>query len=108
MMNVSIRSGYVRELIRDSGDATGAWQFKDAPDVAVQMVVSGTDTVTSTCKIECSNDGVNVAVTATTLTPSGNPVGSAGAVVTGPWKYIRAVISGTTGTGAATTVIASE
>lgn len=108
MKNVSIRSGFVRKLIDSSGDATGGWKYKDAPDSAVQLTVTGTGTVTATATIQCSNDGINVAVVSTTMTASGTSPASTGTVVSGPWKYMRVVLSGTLGTGAASTVTVSD
>lgn len=187
MENVSLRSGVVRDLITGSGDATGDWKYKDAPTMAVQIIVASADGVTATATatqaggvinavnlvqggafytaaptvsvsgatagsganitanisggkvisfnivsggtgydspitvtiagpnlavaatvdIQQSNDGVAPAVTSTTLTPSGTRVTSLGAVVTGPWKYVRAKVSGSTGNGVNTSVQAS-
>lgn len=65
-------------------------------------------TVGSTVTIQQSNDASGVAVTSATITVSGTTVASGGAVITGPWKYVRAVVSGTTGaTATKTTVIGS-
>lgn len=106
--NVYVRSGAIYNLIQNSGDATGDWKFKDAPEVAVQLTVTGSGAIEATGTIQCSNDAVNVAVTSTTVTATGTDSASTGAVVTGPWKYIRVVISGSTGTGAASTVTCSH
>lgn len=99
--NIMLRSGAIYTLVPDTTqNVTGDWKFKDAPDVAVQASVSGTGTVTATATIECSNDGVNVAVTSATISLSGTSPQSGGSVITGPWKYIRSRITAIAGTGA--------
>lgn len=106
--NVRLRSGWIQTLVPDTTqNVTGDWKFKDADAMAVQATVSGTGTVTATATIQVSNDGVNVAVTSATIALSGTTPQSGGAVVTGPWKYVRAVISAIAGTGATANVTAS-
>lgn len=104
--NVYVRSGNVMDLVNSTTGATtnitGDWKFKDAPAVSVQAILTGTGTLGAVITIQVSNDGVNaVATPAGTITLSGTGVQSDGFTTSGaPWKYIRAVITGITGTAA--------
>lgn len=92
--NVFVKSGYVKNLVADgtTGTPTGAWQFKDAPQSAFQVVA----TTAATVVIEGSNDGVNAVATALgTITLAG--AGSDGFVTNAPWKFVRARVTANTG-----------
>ena len=104
--NVFVKSGRVLDLVNgDTGatsNITGDWKFKDAPKAGIQAIVTGTGTVTATVTIQVSNDGVNpCATSAGVITLSGTSPQSDGFATDAAWKYIRAVISNVTGTGAA-------
>lgn len=106
--NVRLRSGWLQTLVPNTtANVTGDWKFKDADAMAIHATVTGTGTVTGTATIEVSNDATNVAVTSTTITLSGASPQSGGAVITGPWKYVRARITLLAGTGATANVTAS-
>lgn len=102
--NVRVKSGYVMDLLSSNGvttNVTGDWKFKDAPNTGVQTTVTGTGAVAATITIQVSNDGVNpVGTAAGTITLSGTTSASDGFAINAAWKYIRAVVSGISGTGA--------
>jgi hypothetical protein len=104
--NVYVRSGNVMDLVNGNTGATtnltGDWKFKDAPSVGIQAILTGTGAVTATVTIQVSNDGANPCNTPLgTITLSGTSPQSDGiATASASWKYIRAVISGISGTNA--------
>lgn len=106
MANVNIKSGYVHTLMTGvTSNTTGDWHYKDSPYSAFQATVTGTGAVTATVTIEVSNDGVNAVGTAMgTITLSGTTSHSDGFTSVAPWKYVRAVTSNVTGTGATVSV----
>lgn len=109
------RSGVVHALLgtaskADSGlttytgvtsNTTGGAGYKDSPYTTFQAVVTGTGALTATINIQCSNDGAVWCTTALgTITLSGSDSVSDGFTTTAPWKYVRAVLTNLTGTGA--------
>jgi major membrane immunogen (membrane-anchored lipoprotein) len=100
MANVQLQSGKVRDIYAGTGNDTGSWHFKDCPYSAIQATVTGTGAVACVATIQVSNDGVNaVATSAGVITLSGTTSSSDGFVMSdSPWKYIRAVVSGSSGT----------
>lgn len=71
----------------------------------VQATVTGTGAVTATVDIQGSNDNVNWSKTSlATLTLSDTTSDSDGATIVSPVKYLRAVVTNVTGTGASVTV----
>lgn len=121
MQNVRISSGRVTailgEEITDSAhnitgyqgvtsNTTGGREYKDSPYSTYQAVVTGTGAVTATVNVYGSNDGVNFNTTALgTITLSGTTSAADGFTSVAPWKYIRAVLTNLTGTGAACYVL---
>jgi len=70
--------------------------FPDEYHLAVQFVWDGT--LTATVTIEESVDGENWATSSVTAGPAGSP-GVARAELDSPYPYLRAVVSGVTGSG---------
>jgi hypothetical protein len=102
MQTVTPVNGNKTYTIFETGiNATSDSQMKSSIWTWFQATVTGTGTVTATVAIQGSNDGVNWSNTAlTTLTLSGTTSDSDGATVVSPVKYIRAVVTNVTGTGA--------
>lgn len=117
MQNVRISSGRVTvilgEEITDSAnqitgylgvdeDTVGEREYKDSPTSSYTAVVIGTGAVSASVDIEASNDGVywnetplgTIALTGTDSSVDGFATNGAS------YKYVRAVLSGLTGTGA--------
>lgn len=121
MENVRISSGRVvvilGEVVTNSANqvtgysgstanATGLREYKDSPYSTYQAVVTGTGAVTATVGIQVSNDGTTWNTTALgTITLTGNDSVSDGFTSVAPWKYVRAVLTNLTGTGAACYVL---
>lgn len=106
MGNVHVKSGSLTTLYSAAGDGTGGWIFKDSPYSAVSATITGTGAVATLVTIEVSNDAVTPLTTVLgTITLSGTNA-SADGFVTGatPWKYLRAVVSTTSGTATTVTV----
>ena len=99
--NVFVKSGRVTDLLPSTttGNVTGDWRYKDAPKSAIQATVVGTGAVACTVTIQASNDAtyaVNTNVGVITL--SGTTSFSDGFTTDAPWKYLRAVVTGSSGT----------
>lgn len=109
MGTVQLRSGYLQNLtVGQTSIGAGAWRYKEAPYSAFQATVSGTGAVTATVTIEVSNDGVNTIGTVMgTISLSGTTSASDGFTSQAPWKYVRANVTGLTGTGATVDVVMS-
>jgi len=105
--NVRVKSGYVMDVLPSGGvttNITGPWVFKDAPNTGIQATVVGVGAVGATVTIQVSNDGVNAVTTAAgTITLTGTTAASDGFATNAAWKYIRAVVSGISGTNATVT-----
>lgn len=105
--NVFVKSGRVLDILPESGtttNVTGSWYFKDAPNAGIQAILTGTGALTATVTIQVSNDGINpCATSAGVITLSGTGAQSDGFATSAAWKYIRAVVSNLTGTGASIT-----
>lgn len=98
---VFVRSGRVTDLLPSTttGDVTGSWRYKDAPKSAIQATVVGTGTVSCTVTIQASNDATYAVATAVgVITLSGTTSSSDGFTTDAPWKYLRAVVSSSSGT----------
>lgn len=107
MGNVNLKSGYVHDLMKNvTTNSTGGWKYKDSPHATFHAVLTGTGAVTATITIEVSNDGVNAVSTAAgTITLNGSAPQSDGFTTQhSPWKYVRAVTTNVTGTGATVNV----
>jgi len=100
--NVWLKSGRVLDLLQGATTTvTGDWRYKDSPYTAIQATITGTGVVSATVIIDVSNDGVNAVSTSLgTITLSGTTSNSDGFVTQAPWKYMRARITGITGTNA--------
>lgn len=100
MSNVQVQSGKVRNMYSGTGDGTGSWHFKDSPYSAIQATVVGTGAVSCTVTIQVSNDATYaVSTSAGVITLSGTTSSSDGFVMSdSPWKYVRAVVSSSSGT----------
>jgi hypothetical protein len=102
--NVRVKSGYVMDILPSTGvttNVTGAWYFKDAPNAGISASVVGSGAVAATVTIQVSNDGVNpCATSAGVITLSGTGSNADGFATNSAWKYIRAVVSGISGTNA--------
>lgn len=89
-----------------TANTTGLREYKDSPYSTFQAVVSGTGAVTATVVIQASNDGVNWCATPLgTITLTGASPQNDGFTTTSPFKFVRAVLSNLTGTGAACYVV---
>ena len=107
--NVWIKSGKVYNLFPDPGvtsTSTGNGVYKDSPFATFQATVIGTGTVTATVQIQCSNDGTNWCSTVLgTITLSGTTSSADGFTTQAPWKFVRAVVTAISGTGATVQVL---
>lgn len=65
-----------------------------------QATVTGTGAVTAVVALDVSNNGINWLLLST-ITLSGTGSASDGVALEAPWLYIRARVTGITGTGAA-------
>ena len=110
MDSISIQNQVVQLLgsgvtSNGNGNATG----KRLLYATFQATVVGTGAVAATVTLECSNDGVNWCATALgTITLSGTTTNSDGFTTSAPWPYVRAVVSGISGTGATVTCLMGE
>ena len=111
MSNVRITSGTVKEVVGATTTAftaneTGRWVYKDSPISSYQATLTGTGALTATVTMECSNDGVYPLSTVLgTISLSGTTAVSDGFVTSNaPWKWVRAVVTTLTGTGASVTI----
>jgi hypothetical protein len=120
MENVKIQSGIVTCILGTTNNLpngktytgvtsnqTGAGKYKDSPFATYTAVVTGTGAVTATVNIHGSNDGVYWNTTALgTITLSGTTSAADGFANLGAsYKYVRAVLTNLTGTGAACYVL---
>jgi hypothetical protein len=100
-----VNGNQTRTLITTTVNATSDSTIKSSIWTWFQATVTGTGAVTATVAIQGSNDNVNWSKTAlATLTLSDTTSDSDGATVISPVKYIRAVVTNVTGTGASVTV----
>ena len=114
MHNVRISSGRVYQLLGTEGvtvNGDGEGTYKDSPYSSFQATVTGTGAVAATVTIEVTNQvDANGAPTnwcetpMGTITLTGTNSSSDGFTTIAPWKYIRAVVSGISGTDAVVTV----
>lgn len=102
MGNVRLKCGTKYNLVPPgtTGNFTGNWLPKDSPHASFQAYIDGTGAVGTTVTIQVSNDGIHPVATALgTITLSGTTTASDGLISTNAsWLYVRAVVSGTTGT----------
>jgi predicted choloylglycine hydrolase len=104
--NVLDSEGKILSYLGVTSNTTGDAIYKDSAWSTYQAVVSGTGAITATVNIFGSNDGVNFTTTAIgTITLTGTTVANDGFATVAPWKYVRAVLSNLTGTGAACYVL---
>lgn len=98
--NVWLKCGRTFNLLpATTGNTTGNWIYKDSVYTTFQAVVSGTGAVGATITIQGSNDGVNAVSTPLgTITLSGTTIVSDGFSAISSWKFVRAVVSGSSGT----------
>ena len=76
-------------------------------EMSIQATVVGTGAVTASIVIEVSNDNLGwVSNAVSNINLSGTSVASQGFLLKAPWAYIRARVTGITGTGASVTVTA--
>lgn len=98
--NVFVKSGRVTDLLPSTttGNVTGDWRYKDAPKSAIQATVVGSGAVGVTVTIQASNDATYaVATNVGVITLAGTTNASDGFTTDAPWKYLRAVTSGVSG-----------
>lgn len=109
---VRIGSGRVYQVLGNGviANGNGSGFYKDSPYSTFQATVVGTGAVTATVNIECTNQvdatGAPTHWCATpmgTITLSGTTSVSDGFTTAAPWKFVRAVVSNVTGTGATVT-----
>jgi hypothetical protein len=120
MENVKIQSGIVTCILGTTNNlvngktytgvtsnTTGTAKYKDSPFSTYTAVVTGTGAVTATVAIQASNDGVYWNTTPLgTITLSGTTSAADGFSLRGDsYKYVRAVLTNLTGTGAACYVL---
>lgn len=119
MSDVRITNGLVRYFtfgaayaITTTTNQSSNGIYKESPWSAFHAWVTGTGAVTATINFYGSNDdatmaGVNsnwIKTAIATITLSGTSPQGDGAVFVGPYKYVQAVVSNVTGTGATVTV----
>lgn len=90
-------------------NASSAITLKSGLYNAFQAIVTGTGAITATVNIYGSIDGVNFCSTAIgTITLSGSDALNDGFSGVAAWKYVKAVLTNLTGTGAACIVLMSS
>lgn len=112
MSDVRITSGLVRIFTFGAGYAvntitnqTSNLVYKESPWTTFQATIVGTGVVSAAVTILCSNDGINWNSTVLgTITLNGTTTSTDGFSYIGPWKYVAAVVSSITGTGATVNV----
>ena len=92
-------------LDRSTTTATGDWfEIPNRSDkLTFQAVVEGSGAVTAAVAIDVSNDGEN-ALALGTISLSGTTLATDGFAIDAPWPYVRARVTGITGTSAKATV----
>ena len=99
-------TGALINYIGVTANTTGVGKYKDSPFSTFQASVVGTGAVSATATIQGSNDNINWTATALgVITLSGTTSASDGFTTTAPWKWVRAVITNVTGTGAVVTCL---
>ena len=101
--NVWLKCGRVYNLLSEdappSGDVTGPWVYKDSPLTTFHATLLGVGALSATVTIQVSADGVTAVSTVLgVITLSGTNTVADGFAATASWKYVRAVVSATTGT----------
>lgn len=87
-----------------TGNTTGSFVARNAVNSSIQGTVTGTGAVATTITLQGSNDGTNVVGTSlAVITLSGTTTASDGFAISAPWPFIRAVVSGSSGTISAIT-----
>lgn len=87
-----------------TGNATGAFVARTASQSTFQATVAGSGAIGCTVTLQGSNDGVTPCGTAlAVITLSGTDSASDGFALDAPWPYVRAVVSGSSGTISAIT-----
>lgn len=104
--NVLDSEGKILSYAGVTSNQSGTAHYKDSPWSTYQAVVSGTGAVTATINIYGSNDGVNFLTTPIgTITLTGTTLVTDGFSTVASWKYVKAILTNLTGTGAACYVI---
>lgn len=105
-INVFVKCGNKKDLlVGATTNVTGNWVPKDSINATFQASITGTGAVAATVTIEVSNDGVNAAKTSLgVITLSGTTTDSDGFATNSAWVYVRAKITGISGTGATVSV----
>jgi hypothetical protein len=85
-----------------STEAVRQWGGRNS----VQVVLTGTGTVSVTATVQVSNDGINW-IPATSKNLSGTTTATDGATIDSGWAYFRVTLSSITGTGATATAFAA-
>jgi len=99
-----------------TANATSGAIFKESPFTTFQGVVTGTGAVTATIAIQVTNDPNSVGLAGAspsasnwvalgTITLSGTTSASDGFTTQAPWRFVRAVVTNLTGTGAVCSVL---
>ena len=101
--NITDAVGKITGYLGVTSNQSGAAHYKDSPWSTYQAVLTTTSgSGTATVNVYGSNDGVNFCNTAIgTITLSGVSGTNDGFTVTAPWKYVKAILTSLTGTGAA-------
>ena len=85
-------------------NVTGSFVARNASQSTFQATVAGTGAVGCTVTLQGSNDGVTpVGTSLGVITLSGTTSASDGFAINAPWPYVRAVVSGSSGTIASIT-----
>jgi hypothetical protein len=103
-------------LPQTTSNATSGPIFKEGPFSTYQAFVTGTGAVTATVAIQATNDENSVSpsggspvannwVALGTITLSGTNQASDGFTTSASWRFVRAVVTNLTGTGAVCTVL---
>ena len=115
--NVYLKSGEQPRYFRFSAGnyATGTEAstavYKESPYSSFQAIASGTGAVAATVAIQVSNEedtGIGTKsnwITIGTITLSGTTTATDGFTTLAPWSFVRASVSGVSGTGAKVEVI---
>lgn len=87
-----------------TGNVTGSFVQRTASQSTFQATVVGSGAIGCTVTLQGSNDGVTpVGTSLGVITLSGTASASDGFAIDAPWPYVRAVVSGSSGTIASIT-----
>ena len=109
--NVYLKSGeqpryfaFANGLTGATGATASAAIYKESPLASFQAIVTGSGTVSTTVGIQASNEeatgqGTNANwITIGTITVSGSTAATDGFTTLAPWRFVRANVTGASGT----------